>query len=56
VTVIEFKRSLATEDEYDKNISGGSVSLIWSYSSDDDFTRKHIARASSVINITITNQ
>ncbi|UCD09584.1 MAG: hypothetical protein JSU79_02780 [Dehalococcoidales bacterium] len=55
VTVIEFKRALATGDEFDKNISGDSVSLIWSYSSDDDFTRKHSARSSSEIDITITN-
>lgn len=55
VTVIEFKRSLVTGDEYDKNISGDSVNLIWSYGSDDDFTRKHIARASSVIVIKLKN-
>ena len=53
VTVIEFKRSLDTGDEYDKNISGDSVSLIWSYGSDDDFTRKHIARNSSAVTIKI---
>lgn len=54
-TIIEFKRPLVTGDEYDNNISGDSVSLIWSYSSDDDFTRKHIARSSSVIDIKIVN-
>ncbi|UCC16877.1 MAG: hypothetical protein JSU58_11070 [Dehalococcoidales bacterium] len=53
VTVIEFKRSLDTGDEYDKNISGDSVSLIWSYGSDDDFTRKHIARNTSAVTIKI---
>lgn len=56
VTVIELKRSLVTGDEYDKHISGDTVSLIWSYGSDDDFTRKHVARTSSLIDIKITNQ
>ncbi len=53
ITVIEFKRLLATGDEFDNDVSGDSLNLIWSFGSTDDFTRKHVVRAPSVVTIDI---
>ncbi len=49
-TVIEFKRLLATDDEFDRDITGDSVSIIIAYGSTDDFSRQHAWRQSLRIN------
>ena len=40
-TTIEFKRALATGDQYDHELSGGKNQIIWSFGSRDDLSLKH---------------
>ncbi len=40
-TVIEFKRALKTEDQYDNELVKGTNQVIWSYSINDDPEIKH---------------
>jgi len=43
-TVIEFKRLLDTGDQYDLPVSRGTNKIIWSYSLDEQSTKKHVNR------------
>lgn len=43
-TIIEFKRPLATDDQYDKTIpANGTLKIIWAFGSSDSFSKKHKA-------------
>jgi len=50
-TIIEFKRLLVTGDEYDKDISKGTLSVIWAFGNADDLDRSHSKRGSGEIDI-----
>lgn len=50
-TTIEVKRRLNTGDAYDYVFAGGTVNIIWGYSSSDDFTRQHSNRGSGEIQL-----
>ena len=52
-TTIEFKRFLVTGDEYDKELYGGSVEIIWAYGSADDYTRQNSIRGDGEIDIVL---
>ncbi|UCC60801.1 MAG: hypothetical protein JSV02_02980 [Dehalococcoidia bacterium] len=43
-TIIEFKRELATGDQYDNPLLSGVNKIIWSYGSSDSLTRQHSNR------------
>jgi hypothetical protein len=43
-TIIEFKRLLDTGDKYDLPVSKGTNKIIWSYSLDEQPTKKHVSR------------
>jgi hypothetical protein len=50
-TIIEFKRPLKTEDDYDNDLVKGTNTIIWAYSTSDDPYAKHISRGYGEINI-----
>ena len=43
-TVIEFKRLLDTGDQYDLPVYRGTNKIIWSYSLDEQSSKKHVSR------------
>lgn len=49
-TVIEFTRQLRSDDERDRDIpANGPVTIIWAYSSQDDFDAVHSARGTETL-------
>jgi len=50
-TTIEFKRSLDTGDKYDLPVSKGTNKIIWSYSLDEQSTKKHVSRGYGEIDL-----
>jgi len=50
-TIVEFKRSLNTGDDYDKTLFKGTNKIIWSYGSGDELGRKHTNRGYGEINL-----
>ncbi|UCH50930.1 MAG: hypothetical protein JSV54_07960 [Chloroflexota bacterium] len=50
-TIIEFKRSLNTSDKYDLPITKGTNKIIWSYSLDEQSTKKHVSRGYGEIDL-----
>ncbi|MBU2535929.1 MAG: DOMON domain-containing protein [Chloroflexota bacterium] len=50
-TTIEFKRALATGDQYDQELSSGKNQIIWSFGSRDDFSLKHSNRGYGEIDL-----
>ncbi|MBT4513146.1 MAG: hypothetical protein HOC20_13180 [Chloroflexi bacterium] len=50
-TVIEFKRNLVTGDEYDNDLTGGTVKVIWAYGSSDDSSQRHSKRGGGEITL-----
>jgi hypothetical protein len=50
-TVLEFSRTLAADDEYDKPITSGANPIIWSYGSADNGSSQHAARGSGTLNL-----
>lgn len=50
-TTIEFKRALATGDQYDHELSGGKNQIIWSFGSRDDLSLKHSSRGYGEIDL-----
>lgn len=51
VTVIEFKRSLSTGDQYDNALTPGANTIIWSYGTTDNPDIKHMVRGYGEITI-----
>lgn len=52
-TVIEFKRLLNTEDEFDLELKSGKNKIIWAYSNQDDIKARHTARGYGEIEIKV---
>jgi hypothetical protein len=50
-TTIEFKRPLATGDEYDQKLSGESNQILWAWGADDNFNQKHSNRGYGEIDL-----
>ena len=50
-TIIEFKRALNTDDDYDRALSEGTNSIIWAYGSNDSLTTSHSARGYGEIDL-----
>jgi hypothetical protein len=50
-TTIEFKRLLGTGDKYDRPFSLGANTIMWSYGSDDQSTKKHVNRGLGEIDL-----
>lgn len=50
-TVIEFKRNLVTGDEYDNDLTSGTVKVIWAYGSNDSLSQRHSSRGSAEIEL-----
>lgn len=50
-TIIEFKRTLDTGDQYDKALAEGAIKIIWAYGPDDEITKKHAVRGDGEISI-----
>lgn len=51
-TTIELSRLLSTGDNYDKDIPlHGSLSIIWSIGSSDNYTEKHMNKGSGTLNL-----
>jgi hypothetical protein len=50
-TTIEFKRALATGDDYDNPISSGKDRIIWAYGSSDSLTLRHSNRGYGEIDL-----
>lgn len=52
-TLIEFKRLLDTDDDFDKKLrSEGEIDVIWAMGSNDNFENKHSRVGSGTINLT----
>ncbi|MFX0064274.1 MAG: DOMON domain-containing protein [Candidatus Hermodarchaeota archaeon] len=52
LTTIEFKRQLATDDDYDKPFpSDTTIKIIWALGSSDDFEAQHVKRGSASFNL-----
>jgi len=50
-TMIEFKRTLDTDDQYDKALAEGVIKIIWAYGSSDSLALKHSTRGYGEINL-----
>jgi hypothetical protein len=51
VTTIEFKRALATGDQYDNELTPGENKIIWSYGSSDNPSQRHVQRGYGELNL-----